>query len=203
MSFVKDDHAFTRGVGAVASMDAASPRRRLAAARAARQLARRDAVMALGAMRAGMQPTYAPDPTPDPTPPPSRRGRPSTMMPPRARKVPSRPTMMPGIIKYPGSAIPIAPTAPTAPSTTVIGGGSGTSWTAPSSPGIGVPSPDSPATDASPDLTTTDSASPDLTTPAAPDATTPASTTPAPASSNKLLMYAAIGVAAWWFLLRK
>lgn len=46
MSFVKDDHGYTRGVGAVAAMDAASPGRRLAAARAARELARRDRLMA-------------------------------------------------------------------------------------------------------------------------------------------------------------
>ncbi len=46
MSFVKDDHSFTRGVGAIAATDAASPRRRMAADRAALVLARRDAVMA-------------------------------------------------------------------------------------------------------------------------------------------------------------
>jgi hypothetical protein len=46
VSFVKDDHSFTRGVGAIAATDAASPRRRMAADRAALVLARRDAVMA-------------------------------------------------------------------------------------------------------------------------------------------------------------
>lgn len=46
MSFVKDDHSYTRGVGAVASMDAGSSRRRTAAALGALRMARRDAVMA-------------------------------------------------------------------------------------------------------------------------------------------------------------
>jgi hypothetical protein len=45
--FVRDGNKNTRGVGAIASMDAVSPNRRLAEARAARVLARRDAVMAL------------------------------------------------------------------------------------------------------------------------------------------------------------
>lgn len=46
MSFVKDDSSRSRGVGAIASIDMGSPRRRLAAARAGRALAQRDAVMA-------------------------------------------------------------------------------------------------------------------------------------------------------------
>ena len=45
MSFVKDDHAYTRGVGAVAAVDAASPTRRMAVARAAKVMARRDQLM--------------------------------------------------------------------------------------------------------------------------------------------------------------
>jgi len=46
VSFVKDDHSYTRGVGAVAAMDAVSSKRRRAAAAGARVMARRDAVFA-------------------------------------------------------------------------------------------------------------------------------------------------------------
>jgi hypothetical protein len=46
MSYTKDDHSYTRGVGAIAAMDAHSPARRIATARAAQIMARRDAIMA-------------------------------------------------------------------------------------------------------------------------------------------------------------
>lgn len=57
MSFVKDDHSFTRGVGAVAAMDASSPRRRAAAAQAARKMARRDRIMSMRTLGALSFPT--------------------------------------------------------------------------------------------------------------------------------------------------
>ncbi|MEO6382483.1 MAG: hypothetical protein ABIO35_10915 [Nitrobacter sp.] len=53
MSFVKDDYAHTRGVGAVAALDAASPRRRRAMAQVALKMARRDRLMAIGAVNFG------------------------------------------------------------------------------------------------------------------------------------------------------
>lgn len=59
MAFVKDDSGYTRGVGAIASMDAGSSRRRRAAALEGLRMARRDRVLALGAIRRDVE-TIAP-----------------------------------------------------------------------------------------------------------------------------------------------
>jgi hypothetical protein len=57
MAFVKDNDKETRGVGAIASMDATSPARRIAAARSAYELARRDRVMSMHTLGAIKQTT--------------------------------------------------------------------------------------------------------------------------------------------------
>lgn len=206
MSFVKDDYSHTRGVGAVASMDAASPGRRLAAARSARELARRDVVMAsrtLGApIETGQESAFSRPPTPPPRPP----GRPPGGKPRPPRFPRPRPFDVFGMrgrpmVKSPGSVIdtgttPPAPTSPTTKTPTKGaskepsrsygggggGGGGGSSGGGSANVGPLEPLPDEPAVPEEPPH------------PAEP---------PKPKTSGNLLMYAAIGVGAWWLMTRK
>lgn len=88
MSFVKDDHSFTRGVGAIAATDQVSSRRRIAADRAARALAVRDGMLAraaLGAVPTGRRPPKGRRP-----PTPRRVSEPTTG--PHGRPAPPIPT---------------------------------------------------------------------------------------------------------------
>lgn len=75
MAFVKDDHSYTRGAGAIAAMDAASPRRRIAMARADRALRVREA-LTQGAIDRGYEgdrPAGSSRPVPPRPPGPGRR----------------------------------------------------------------------------------------------------------------------------------
>jgi len=75
MAFVKDDHSYTRGAGAIAAMDAASPRRRIAMARADRALRLREA-LTQGAIDRGYEgdrPAGSSRPVPPRPPGPGRR----------------------------------------------------------------------------------------------------------------------------------
>lgn len=75
MAFVQDDHSYTRGAGAIAAMDAASPRRRIAMARADRALHLREALTqgAIDRGYEGDQPTGSRPPAPPRPPGPGRR----------------------------------------------------------------------------------------------------------------------------------
>jgi len=75
MAFVRDDHSYTRGAGAIAAIDAASPRRRIAIARADRALRLREA-LTQGAIDRGYEgdrPAGSSRPVPPRPPGPGRR----------------------------------------------------------------------------------------------------------------------------------
>ncbi len=231
MSFVKDDSAYTRGVGAVASMDAASPNRRRAAARAAVEMARRDGIMSRhtlgrisqtdtsdggggsgggggggttgGGGRGPVRPGRPGLGGRRPLPP--KKPLPPKPVPPRfpirdlsAIRNGKLQVKLPGAVLEPvkgGAAdtktgTPITqtaqPAAPTKPQVNVVAGGAST-WVS-GSGGGGKVAPEAPP-DMPPD-------EPEL----PPDA--PIQTAPAKPKSN-LLMYAAIGIGAYWLLTRK
>lgn len=100
MSFVRDDHSWTRGVGAIAATDQTSSRRRIAAGRAGRMMAARDSVMARHAL--GRISTVDDPGRPQPEAPifntPGRPPRPAppTATPPPAGSTPSAPPMPSG-----------------------------------------------------------------------------------------------------------
>ena len=87
MPFVKDDHSYTRGPGAIAALDAASPKRRVAMARAERALRLREA-LTQGAISRGSDDDRPSGPTAPTTPRPPRPPRPTR--PPGGRPVPPR-----------------------------------------------------------------------------------------------------------------
>lgn len=199
MSYGKDDHAHTRGVGAVAAFDG-SPARQARARLVARALARRDAVMsrhALGRINqtegdggggAGSGGPSRPPPPGRPLPPKPLPPRPvrSTIKLPGTSVVdsvaPSRPTKPP--------VAPPLPAPPKPPATIVVGSGivpivSG------GGPKATVTMPDF---EPSPDV---DIIVDPVPAPAAPSTSTSTS------SSSKLLLYAALGMGAWWLLTRK
>lgn len=210
MAFVKDDHSYTRGPGAIAAMDAASPARRIAAARAERALRLRE-VLTQGAIETGQEAAFS---RPPPPPRPGKGRHPFPRPPhrplPGKVKLPVRPKGLDVIggridggkltVKLPGSVIEppktggasatqtaTPTTAPTKGSTVIIGGGSGTSWTAPSSKAGAAMSVDNPPPEFAPE----------------PEE---APAQPAPAAkpaSSKVLLYAALGIGAWWLLTRK
>jgi hypothetical protein len=96
-------------------------------------------------------------------------------------------TKLPGsVFSAPTLAPTLAPTIapPGRPTINITAGGSGTSWSAPA-PSVGVPAPGA------------DSDFPDEPEPPHP------AEPPKPKTSGNLLMYAAIGVGAWWLLTRK
>ena len=212
MAFVKDDHGYTRGPGAIAAMDAASPARRLAAARAERALRMRE-VLTQGAIETGQEAAFSrPPPSPPPRPPGGRPMPPRRPLPFRPKgldviggkiAVPTKPTVkLPGTVITPPTRGEVKPTQTATPTlsptplplppktvTTVVGGGSGTSWTAPPRtppPGMDLENPP-PAW----------APEPEIAAPAAPTAS------PAKPASSKILLYAAIGIGAWWLLTRK
>jgi hypothetical protein len=207
--FVKDNYSYTRGVGAVAAMDAVSPVRRRAAEQAARASARRDVVLAMGAMRSDGtarsidEPIRPPRPTRPPgTPPPRPTTSPllaaaNTRLTSGGRKsAPAELIKLPGTVITPPTGGETAPTqsaVPTAapvqpppvrPDVTITAGG-GTSWTAPPRAELTSTLPGAPEVDA--DLVV------------AP----PAQATHAPpTSTKKLAVYAAIGIGVLWYLTR-
>lgn len=231
MSFVKDDHDYTRGVGAVAAMDAVSSARRRAAARAAVEMARRDAVMSrhtLGRISqtstnggggggtvtgGGGRPGTPRPPGRTPVFPPGRPRPPGKPLPPKPvppRPLPFRPRGLDVAsvaikeklqVKSPGSVLPPPPPAPTkadvvaektpvkAP-VTIVAGGSGTSWTS----GAGAKTPVAPI-DMGPPM-------PEITD-MPPEAPAPTSAPPTSKPKGGLLLYAALGIGAWWLLTRK
>lgn len=206
MAFVKDDHSYTRGPGAIAAMDASSPARRLAAARAERALRMRE-ILTQGAIETGQEAAFS-----RPAPPPPRPRPPGGKPLPPRRPLPFRPKGLDVVggkiavpskltVKLPGSVItPPSPgevkptqtatptTAPTKGQTVIVGGGSGTSWTAPPRAPVAMPDNAPPAWAPEPE-----EASPMTTAPAAPEKKPP----------SKLLLYAALGIGAWWLLTRK
>lgn len=225
MSFVKDGDSRTRGVGAVAAMDAASPGRRLAAARAARALARRDALMSRSTLgRAPLLTSPATGGTygarsidvdpfgrgagglKQPSGPTGGGGRP---LPPKPKPptLPGRGGLFAGrIVKSPGSVIdteptkgstgtkaPFTSTEPTKGSTkgsTSSGGGGGSGGGGSGGGGSGGGANVGPL-------------EPLPEEPPAPEEPTPPAPEPAkPKTSGNLLMYAALGVGAWWLLTR-
>jgi uncharacterized membrane protein YgcG len=214
MSFVKDDHSFTRGVGAIAAMDASSPRRRLAAARASRMLARRDAILARSTLGAapmqgrpgapvlgmpGAEVGYNDRPnTPGGTPLPGYSGwrgggrLPPRPLPPPPRSFGQRAGAAQVRQKLPGSVI--APTTTDATSQAGGGGGGGSSGGGgggSSGGGGGGGSGGGGGGDVpGADLGPTD----ELDLPA--DDQPPTAAAP----SSKLMLYAAIGIGAWLLL---
>lgn len=203
MAFVKDDHSFTRGPGAIAAMDAASPARRLAAARAERALRVREA-LTQGAIETGQEAAFSRPPPPPPRPgtkpfPPRRPGLVKLPVRPKGLDAGGRLGVRPELIKLPGTVITppkagetkvtqtATPTTAPTKQTVVVGGGSGTSWTAPASKAGAAMSVDNQPPDFAPE--------PEETPAAAPAAAKP--------PSSKLLLYAAIGIGAWWLLTRK
>lgn len=203
MSFVKDDHSYTRGVGAVAAMDAVSGNRRRAAARGAVAMARRDRVMArhtLGRINQRDEGDGGGGTSPGlPTPPrapvrPPIVGKPPVItippkpLPPRIRDFAVIPTK--GIlVKDPGSVIPTAPTADGG-SVVVVPPKSTVTIT----PGAATPMPVPPRP------TYTPPSMPDFES--MPDITIDTSAEPAPAKKSNVLLYAALGVGALWLLTR-
>jgi hypothetical protein len=212
VSFVKDDYGHTRGVGAIASMDAASPARRRAAARAAVEMARRDAVMARHTLGRLTLPLFH---SQRPAPRLVKAPIPAAWFQPNLAPAPTRLPIRPGLdfsattvqnlqIKSPGSVLPPKTTAPTLPvdlltkavvtstnkaPTTIVAGGSST-WTAgkaaPAAANVG---PIEPLPEMPPD-------EPPL------PALDPAAAPPPRKTSGNLLLYAALGVGALWFLTR-
>ena len=198
--FVKDNYSYTRGVGAVAAMDAVSPTRRKAASKSALAMARRDALMAMSAMRAdGTAPKLSVSSgksVPIETGQESAFSRTPTV--PKVLLVPTKPAVAPELVKLPGTTItPPKPgdttptqgivstaappqTTPTpAPTTTIVTGGSGTSWVAPQRKLQPVAMPAMQAVEV------------------------PESMASGQGSSNKTLLYIALGIGAWWLLTRK
>lgn len=236
MSFVKDDHSYTRGVGAVAAMDAVSSRRRRAAARGGRRMARKDAIMSRhtlgriaqidpgdGGGGSGGGGSTGGGTRPPPTRPPSRlpvRPIVGIALPPKTPiKVPIKPGIRDVIgprldlavgvrgtrpiiadpIKTPGApVVQVTPDAapppkeqvlpPPRPVITVVA--------QPGSPitGGGRPAPPPPPT--FPGFAPEPEVDVEVSTPAAP-------VVPAKSSNSKLLLYAAIGIGAYWLLTRK
>jgi hypothetical protein len=206
--YVKDDHSYTRGAGAIAAMDAVSPARRRAMARAERALAVRELLTAGAISETGQEAAFSrPAPKPPIRPFPGRP-RPGKPLPPGrpfrpAKGVDSRFELKQ--IKSPGSVIgpskatepkatisTISPTTtstalPTPPKSpvTIVAGGSGASWTSPAR-AAAMPS-DNPPPPWAPE----------------PEDEAPATAAAPPKTSGKLLMYAAIGIGAWWLLTRK
>jgi hypothetical protein len=199
VSFVRDDHAYTRGAGAIASMDAVSPARRRSMARAERALAVREA-LTVGAIETGQEAAFSRPPPKPPRPFPGGRRVPFRV---KGLEAGFRPGTK--FVKSPGSVIgptkepepkatiepkAISTALPTKGTTTIVGGGSGTSWTsgakARSAAQIEMPPPEQ-----LPEMPEE--------APAAPIA----APTPKPKTSSNLLVYAAIGAAALWFLTRK
>lgn len=216
MSFVKDDHSFTRGVGAIAATDAASPRRRMAAARAAVVMARRDAVMARSTL--GRAPLITSPATGQfgirtlevdqfgrgagglkPHTPGGGGGGPTPTKPPGGRRpirVPVKVSADGKLTKFPGSVLtapsddrplppapplPAPPSATTKPTVTIVAGGS----SGPSGGGGrggAAPPPPEPFPDAEV-----------METEFAPEPT-------AAKPTNKLFLYAALGLGAWLLL---
>jgi hypothetical protein len=207
--FVKDDHSYTRGVGAVASMDAASSARRRAAARAELEMARRDRIMSLGAtwaarviptrmttkststIETGQESAFSrPPPVPPKTIPLPRRPRgldaigvkvklPGSVMPTRAE------TKVSTVTTAPPASSSTAALPPTKAQVSIVAGGSGTSWVS----GASKASASAPEMDNPPP-------------PFAPEPEPTAPSAPSPKTSSNLLMYAALGIGAIWLLTR-
>lgn len=207
MAFVKDDHGYTRGPGAIAAMDATSPARRLAAARAERALRVREA-LTQGAIETGQEAAFS---RPPPRP---ARPRPGKLP---IHRLPFRPKdiaggklsvpVRPGMVKLPGSVITppkageVTPTqtatptsapisAPTKAPVTIVAGGSGTSWVS----GAAAKTPAAPVDNQPP---------PWAPEPEPEQAVATAPAAPAKKPSSKILLYAALGIGAWWLLTRK
>lgn len=239
MSFVKDNDNRTRGVGAIASMDAASPGRRLAAARQSQALARRDALMArstLGRVALFTSPatggTYgartlevdhfgrgagglkqpsgpsggggAKSPPSGRTPPGKRKHSPvigKTGRTPVVSAAPSRPWSTPDdrkgvvMVKSPGSVIDSttgakgAGSATPAKTTTIITGGGG-GWSGGGTKPSIEPVPINISQESLPELPEEGFVD-------------PAPPTTQPKASSNVLLYAALGIGAFWLLTRK
>lgn len=200
MSFVKDDHKYTRGVGAIAAMDAVSPARRRAAARGAVAMARRDSVMArhtLGRINneeQGGGGGGGGGSTPTPPRPPGRPpiGRPP-VFPVKPRPIRNDLAILPVkgiVVKDPGTVLPPVVTPPIVtlpPPREPVKPLPGTPWTPPTiGPKPAPPTFDMPQFDSMPDV--------ELTV-----------VEPAPqaaARSSNLLVYAVLGAGALWLLTR-
>lgn len=226
MTFVRDDHAFSRGVGAVAATDAASSRRRVAQDRADRVMARRDAILAtqtLGAIRQGS----SVDASYDQIVGPGRTGgggrgvaavgvvRPGTVVLPGAGvpTVPGRggkpPETRPGrslptTLLLPASMAPVVQVIPASSSTGAGGSSGGSTSSSGSGRGGGTLAPWAPPSGGASvapgvelDMTPVDV---ELVEPATEAAATPA---PPKAKNNRTLMYAALGIGALLLLSRR
>lgn len=118
MAFVRDDHSFTRGPGAIAAIDAVSSRRRRSMARAERALALREALTQGAIDRSqednrpsgpgGSRPPRPPRPTggrPTPTRPPFTGGGRPGVRSPLGVRAGARGQASPLAVKLPGSVI--------------------------------------------------------------------------------------------------
>jgi hypothetical protein len=226
VSFVKDDHGYTRGVGAVASMDAASPGRRLAAARAARELARRDALMAASTM--GRAPLVATSLATksfgarsievdhfgrgsgglkQPSGPSGGGRLPPKPLPPRPlppRKPPRGPLFdyrAGRMVKSPGSVIDAEPTKGTA--APITGATKGATKEPVRSYGGGGGGGGSSGGGSSANVGPLEPLPSDVPAEEEEAPAAPAAPAAPPKTSSNLLLYAAIGVAGWWLLTRK
>ncbi len=206
MSFVKDDHKFTRGVGAIAAMDAVSSKRRRAAARAGVAMARRDGIMSrhtLGRISqtetsegggtgpsgssssGGSGGTYVPPRTPIPPRPTGTLPLPPKPLPPRLPvRIGLRPDAV--LVKTPGSIVPTAPT-PDGGSVIVVPPKGSTIV-------VGPPAPSAPTT--RPPITPMPMPEFEET----PDFSVVVDPVKAASSSSKYIVYGLIGLGALWFL---
>ena len=195
MTFVRDDHRYTRGVGAVAAFDRATPARRVAAAREEMRMRRRDRKMSKSTLGMINQRDQS-DSGSGGTGGGGRPSTPSTPIPPRPPHRFNVPGIRGGkaIVKSPGSVIadpvlpPRLPPPTRPPPTLIVGTGispistGGGARPAASLPDFG-PTMEIPEIEEQP--------------------TGPTSVAPSAPPTNKLLMYAAIGLGAWWLLTRE